>query len=441
MRSTASLALIVVVLAGCRGGRGSAGSARAPADGDVAGAADASVVLDTAAGAVEVASIAAVDAAQDVGADAGQDAGPDAHEPALAELATLCGAVPVTFDDWERCWHRRWCQWSVGCPQNHFADVQDCVDNSDWTGEVTKARRQRRRAVEQGRATIDVAAFARCLVATSPALCDTAYVDPSCARRYVGTVPAGGDCYADVECASARGACVRDCVGACCKGTCRAAFKVGEACDTYTSCEPGLQCNRGRCVAGDVGGPCTDVGDCDPGAWCDLKEGICKPSLAPHAVCTSVLQCGGETVCAGIGGPGGIIGSPEGRCLPVTKEGDPCVESCLGNLACLPSGPADRLCQYRPRLGQPCDLHSCRGAGVFCTNGVCAKLEDEGKPCTRFCQFGAFCTSELGDPNPTCVRPRADGMACTEPWQCASFLCSGKPAQPGQCLPWLDRCP
>ena len=69
--------------------------------------------------------------------DSGPDALPDGPSDAsidapAASLVALCGAQPVTPDDWERCYQKRKCEWEVGCvPATAFSSVQECIELGD----------------------------------------------------------------------------------------------------------------------------------------------------------------------------------------------------------------------------------------------------------------------------------------------------------------------
>ncbi|HWU90772.1 MAG TPA: hypothetical protein VN253_26080 [Kofleriaceae bacterium] len=353
-----------------------------------------------------------------------------------ADLAEICGAQPVTLDDWEDCYQRRYCENLVGCSSlNSYRDVQECAARNDdvASGRLSAERRARRRAVEHGRASIDVAAFTQCLVDLDRAHCNTARSSVACATRFVGTVGDGGACSTDFECVSPGATCAADCADACCLGTCRPRFKQGEACDLADSCEPGLVCH-GTCLSGDIGAPCVNLRDCDQVAWCNA--GTCAADLTPGAACTSLSQCGGETTCIGLS----IVDPTPGQCLSISRPGDRCDFACYGNLYCDPSG----TCRELPVLGQSCSSFvPCRGVDTFCSNGVCVDRGDNGATCsgTKPCRPGLFCTDELGDPTPTCAARRVVGEACAAPGHCSSHLCSGSTGQPGICLPWSDTCP
>lgn len=76
-------------------------------------------------------------------------------------------------------------------------------------------------------------------------------------------------------------------------------------------------------------------------------------------------------------------------------------------------------------------------SGVFCDDGVCAALRDEGESCAlRYggcdaqtcsspdptaCRPGLLCSTRDG--RPTCVAPQPNGAACTSFVECSSHWC------------------
>lgn len=379
----------------------------------------------------------------DAGSDGPVDAPVDVHvDTPPSSLTELCGTEPPATSDvnyidyWESCYKRRWCEVQVGCvPQSSFRDVQECLDRSD---EVEGSRlvaelRERRRAVDHARASLDVAAFTQCLIDTSGDRCTTVQSSVACATRFTGTIADGGGCYADIECASPGATCESSCSDACCLGTCRPKFREGEMCDLFESCEPGLVCHR-TCLSGDIDAPCGSNRDCDSNAWCNA--GRCSADLAPGAACTSPLQCGGRSSCIGLS----IVDSSPGHCLSISRAGDRCDYFCYGNLYCDGSG----TCRDLPGLDQSCSgLAPCGGVDNICSNGRCVQRGGVDASCTssRTCMPGLFCTSELNDPKPTCALPGAVDQPCVAPSHCESYLCSGTSGQPGVCLTWSDSCP
>jgi hypothetical protein len=380
------------------------------------------------------------------GTGGGSDGGIDGPgDP--TDLATACGGTaPVTLDDWENCYQKRKCEWEVGCVSlDQFRDVADCVASGDAVqgGQLAEERRARKRAIAQGRASLDVAAFTQCLLRTGAGRCDTALFDPACLTRFTGTIADNQGCFTSIDCASLDAVCQTNCPDACCLGTCHRKFREGEACDDFASCEPGLRCallkNIGfKCVNGNLGTPChtDDVNSCDFGAFCDPTTLKCVPALAPGAACQRLGQCGGDELCVGLS----ITVSNPGHCTRISKPGDRCdgVGFCYGNLYC-----ASNTCHSMPVLDQSCSASiPCAGANTVCNSGRCVLRSDVNVSCSGdTCLPGLFCTSELGDNPGVCAPRRADGLPCAAPSHCQSFLCSGDAAQPGTCLPWKNTCP
>jgi hypothetical protein len=387
------------------------------------------------------------DASDDPGhhPDAGVDATPDAGEP--GDLATMCGSVPTTLQDWERCRVKRLCETLVHCSErNLYTDAQECIALRDTLldGEVASDVFESTRAVAARRASIDVAAFTQCLQELSPERCSTAGTAPSCATRYTGTVADGQPCFNNAECASPGASCSpSECGASCCAGTCTPRRRLGQACNGTDLCEPGLVCSIStlKCETGDVGSACGGFDfDCDAGNWCD--HGICKPDLAEGVQCNSILQCRGETSC--VGKYRHVEAVP--RCRHVTSVGDACDDFCLGNLLCDLSNPAGfGVCRSLPRRGEPCNpLVGCIGQSDRCgEQGTCIPRTAAGQPCVDgTCLPGLFCTDQLGAANPVCRVPFADGESgCKQGAQCQSRVCSGNEATPGRCQPAQSMCP
>src|SRR5262249_39171942 len=82
---------------------------------------------------------------------------PPPGDPPPSDLAKICGAEPVTLDDWETCYQKRWCEWRVGClPMNSYLDVPECIARSDDVegGRLSAELRERKRAVAEQLASI-----------------------------------------------------------------------------------------------------------------------------------------------------------------------------------------------------------------------------------------------------------------------------------------------
>jgi hypothetical protein len=370
---------------------------------------------------------------------------PDSREdPGEPDLAGICGDEPVTLEAWERCYHLRRCQRLVNCPPlARYRDVAECLELADAVegGRLSVAVRERRGAIERGSARIDVDAFARCLVEAGPEACNTAPRHVACATRFLGTVADGGECLTDIECESPGAICERDCVEACCPGRCQPKIREDEHCVDDDACAPGLLCklDGNRCQSGGVDTACASASDCDPGGWCDWGEGVCKADLAPGEECRYRSQCGGETTCVGAS----PVGAP-GRCLRVSRPGDVCDSQCYGNLRCVFEDPASPLgaCRPLPQLGETCaPLAPCGSVTLVCKEGRCVPRADEGTGCEDTpCLPGLFCSAELDPVDPVCVPRLGADERCTRATHCESYLCSGDPERPGQCLPWRETC-
>jgi len=377
-------------------------------------------------------------------------------DPELAELVSLCGAIPVDFEEWETCYRRRFCEWALNCdPLGRFSTVEECIRLVDaYSGGAFAAEiAERRRAVGAGRASIDTRAFARCLRETDPARCKTAKFHIDCAERFAGTMDDGGACYSDVECRSAgfpepvvgrnTGAwCERDCVEACCIGRCRRAGQAGDSCAGGGRCEPDLRCSvDGLCISGEEGTHCRHTWDCDRGLWCDqvapLRPGKCAAQLAMGDACQSDLQCPSDGLCIAP-----MLGM-QARCARTEGPGAFCNGACYGKMYCELSGTTGH-CRELRKLNETCgDAVRCDSVTTVCSrDGICVARVAEGQECaTQTCLPGLFCSSELappqpGDPAPSCLAPQPAGATCAERYQCASFICGPQK----RCLPASDTC-
>jgi hypothetical protein len=186
-------------------------------------------------------------------------------------------------------------------------------------------------------------------------------LDAVCAGVLTGTVPDGGSCVADTECAA--GVCHQpDCGASCCLGTCGQPFPIGAACDLSSDCVPDAKCvydylvstSRGTCQLGaGQGQPCPMGTACQSGLTCDTG--------------------GTET------------------CVPYVKDGDTCTAdgpACENlNSFC---DPQSGTCRPRLAVGSACSVPdgsmSRTGAGcdfwADCVSGTCVALPGAGDACT-----------------------------------------------------------
>jgi hypothetical protein len=377
------------------------------------------------------------DAPADALVDAPADAPADPGEP--TDLVSMCGAVPVTLEDWERCFQRRWCEIVVNCSElNLYRDVEQCIaeESAVEGGQRSFDAFERARAVAAGTASLDTDAFTQCLVETSPRKCATSAHPAVCRRRFVGTVPDHQMCFSDIECASPGADCVQPahCTESCCAGTCTPKPKVGEPCvDLVDGCEPGIVCGTDlTCVVGDIGAHCAKVFDCVPGAWCNNHT--CVAARKPGEPCNVDATCDGETRCVGL-----VRRVEPPTCRRINHEGDACDATCLGNFVCdLSRGPGLGVCKAIATHGHACSGQlPCLGVDQICTGGVCVDRATQGQACIDFnhtCQPELFCSDQLGATRPICTARFADGQSgCNRPEQCKSHVCSGDGSASGIC--------
>jgi hypothetical protein len=374
--------------------------------------------------------------------DAGADAPADAPEP--ESLAAMCGAEPQALAEWDACYLKRECEVRVHCSEkNLYTDVQECIDLLDAVkgGQLAFETFERERSIAAGVASLDEAAFTQCLRELDSRQCSSAGRPPTCPVRFAGTIADQEACTSDIECLSPGARCEpQDCGDSCCLGTCEPRPKLDEPCVDLFDCEPGLKCSIDSftCITGDVGTPCPHRVDCDPGAWCD--DGICQPDLGEGEPCFSLLQCGGETTCVGLARE-----VEPARCRRVTEPGDACDDFCFGNLFCdLSSSDGFGVCRPLPGEGQGCGvLLPCLGRNQRCDGGICVTRSDVGVSCVDGdCLPGLYCSDQLGEADPVCRAPLADGASdCNQPAHCESYICDGDEDAPGSCQPSQASCP
>lgn len=366
--------------------------------------------------------------------------------PGPPELAAVCGAVPVTLADWERCFLHRSCEVQARCGgPAHFSSAEECIALSDAVsgGQQSFAAGERARALAaaSGHARLDVEQFTECLLELSANRCTVGWNAPACELRFRGDLEDQQSCYSDIECRSPGAHCAPgDCGESCCPGMCQPRKKLHETCAALLDCEPGLMCGRdGRCVSGDLGSRCGSSADCDWDAWCDRRTQECKPSAGEGTLCQTFLQCGGETACVGLLRP---VQPP--RCQRVSQAGDPCDGDCFGNFYCELPATGLGVCAPLPIHGQECSLFlPCAGANEVCDQGTCAERRDVGQLCADVsCRRGLFCGPRTESGPVVCQEPLADGkFGCRHPEECASYICSGSATQAGVCQPYRATCP
>lgn len=232
----------------------------------------------------------------------------------------------------------------------------------------------------------------------------------------------------------------------------------GAACGLSACPGDGNACVASRCEGGeDAGGSCTVGNNCPLGTTCTQTGGSqkCVDNANPSCDCAGVGTCTTVTTCADdgrvCGGDsdcnkwcgGTIFGSqvcisdadcaaypsPRDRCLVVPDMCQDTAQRCSGDLT--------RSCQLANNCstGYTCDTNAtctydgvsscdCRGAGAFCTDGVCSNDDNQ------LCASGGALTGQCGAGN-TCLGGAdicrnnnaqcncADGTACVEAEKCS----------------------
>jgi hypothetical protein len=238
--------------------------------------------------------------------------------------------------------------------------------------------------VTAGTIKYDGAQAAACLaaVANETRDCRTSQMPgpppPSCLATFTGTLPPGGACLSNEECAS--GACdLSSCAAACCRG----------------SCMPGMPSQI------PLGGTCTGAaGTCVAGAFCDTSTTPfqCVPVLPAGSPCTDPDSCAAGLAC---------LGSTR-VCGALAGEGAPCMGEGTCDLLTDFCDSTTSTCKPRLGVGSDCDPNNdgCVGYG-FCdqTTSKCVALGRVGEPCAVNIGPGVGCLPDLECVNNTCDVP------------------------------------
>lgn len=238
-----------------------------------------------------------------------------------------------------------------------------------------------------------------------------------CVRGAVGTAPLGEACASDTECASLycdRGTCSQPCIpgGAVgcapgftcqastlqCRGSCRRARALGDACDDSDQC---------------AAGPCAVRGD----------QSFCTQTCGDSTPCPRGFACvaaGDQAVCV-----------PEAGGLDWACSSD---ADCLSGICSLDAGV--RYCTRSCEAAVPCPDGFVCGA-TDSHESVCRRAERGlGQDCTDNveCTTG-LCATENGDAY--CTRVCSDAMACPSGFECAGAgdvsVCRPLPMASGGC--------
>ena len=214
--------------------------------------------------------------------------------------------------------------------------------------------------------------------------CDVEHACEMSGRIFLGTVPEGGECTTESECARGpfqEATCDGLTTVQCSIGVCVVKEKVddslayaseGEACghEVFISSDPrtvecygGLECQNGICVPfypkseGDV---CETSINCQRELYCsDVNfPSVCQPRLRDGERCDTTGMCNINSICEG------------NYCHPLKTEGEECgrLSDCARGLSCI-----DSVCRRWVINGEACEpTDHCLGHGFECINGICA---------------------------------------------------------------------
>lgn len=279
-------------------------------------------------------------------------------------------------------------------------------------------------SIDAGRTVYHGEKVQNCLDALETRGCDNLgdMTPAACDEVFEGTVAAGGDCAADIECVG-DAFCGSD--GASCPGTCIARVAAGEDCMDDDDCSGALVCHNNTCTTAPGNGEAcegTDGMDCRAGYACigsnDAEPGTCKAiatiasraegetcDLETATLCTAGLACVIDSV---------EMGQPQFVCRAIATAGQPCKvglpSSCEAGHYC----DADTMnmefegnCVASPSAGQPCrevgfDQLAC-AEGLVCLNGQCTARK----------RLGATCSTDDECYSGACVVGRCETDICT----------------------------
>ncbi|WP_437730551.1 hypothetical protein [Sorangium sp. So ce1335] len=143
---------------------------------------------------------------------------------------------------------------------------------------------------------------------------------PSCLDAWDGSVPEGGTCNTDWDCARDRCVHTVDASGQR-TSACTARAAAGEPCSSAFDCDEALRCDQpsppsaGTCAPRlGVGGACKGSSDCQEELRCG-EDDTCQTREQAGGPCTSDEDCAAGTTCDGA------------ACAPLGAAGAPCTSS------------------------------------------------------------------------------------------------------------------
>ena len=252
-------------------------------------------------------------------------------------------------------------------------------------------------------------AIVTCLQGIADGGCRTTPSIAACSKP--GTLPGGGSCQVDSQCAS--GSCGIGFTGGPC-GSCGTLLAPGDSCAHSGTCPPGTTCDTGgslRCLAPlvvDAGAIC-GVGrnECAPGLVCNELRSRCMPLGAEGAPCGWTPDCALPLVCS------------NATCFRLLGAG----ASCRGDSECAHDLVCDTVAHTCGAViwgtpGQPCGgfVRCLPGYPLDCSSSTtnstikCPLLLGQGEACSpgdmsRICDTFLQCISGVCGPAPSVTCP------------------------------------
>lgn len=352
-------------------------------------------------------------ASTEIGTTAGTDGGAGDAGHATIE-------APRTYDEYVRAFARATCEAIFECDPHddwtapaYFGTVERCEASAPELLGTMSLNDHLEAAVQSGTLTFRPAEAARCLAAiTGCAVVGPTRSVAGCLEVLEGTIPDGGPCSVDEECA---GDAYCGSPNGDCPGTCRVRAKENGQCLDARGCSPGDGSAIARCTLNVpqppmpatgvchvfemrhgalLGEPCGDVGsedvDCARGLYCD-RSGHCATPVPAGGSCASGERCGPGVECDG------------STCVALV------VQTSVGGTC----GTSTTSCNALDDL--VCTSGSCKKVGTGAAGSACTDIGTT-------CQIGFFCDTSSGTAR--CAAQKGAGVACTRDKECQSGACS-----------------